>query len=53
VGKRSLFLLEEISMSSGKERLDYIDVAKALGMFAIYLGHFGEKAGYAYLWVFS
>ena len=36
-----------------KERLDYIDVAKALGMFAIYLGHFGEKAGYAYLWVFS
>lgn len=40
-------------MLSGKERLDYIDVAKALGMFAIYLGHFGEKAGYAYSWVFS
>ncbi len=35
-----------------KQRVGWIDVAKCLGIFAIYLGHFGEKAGKAYMFVF-
>ncbi len=34
-------------------RKKYLDVAKFIGMFCIYLGHFGESAGNAYLFVFS
>lgn len=40
-------------METTKNRIDYIDVAKAIGVFAIWLGHYGPDAGYGYLWVFS
>lgn len=36
-----------------KERVKWIDVAKFLGIFAIYLGHCGKDAGYAYKFVFA
>lgn len=35
------------------KRVLFIDVAKCLGMFMIYLGHFGEAAGAAYEFVFK
>lgn len=34
-----------------KERVKFIDVAKFLGIYAIYLGHFGNTAGNAYEFV--
>lgn len=34
------------------ERIKWIDVAKFLGIFAIYLGHFEESAGNAYIFVY-
>ena len=40
-------------MELKENRIDYIDVAKAIGIFAIWLGHYGTDAGYAYLWVFT
>ena len=36
-----------------KQRVYWIDVCKAFGMFFIYLGHFGSEAGLAHAWVFS
>lgn len=36
-----------------KNRIAWIDVAKFWGIYAIYLGHFGEKAGQSYLFVFQ
>lgn len=36
-----------------KERIAWIDIAKCIGIFAIYLGHFGELGGLAYAFVFS
>lgn len=36
-----------------KNRVEWLDVAKAFGIFAIYLGHFGDAAGAAYHFVFS
>ena len=36
-----------------RERVRWIDTAKFLGIFAIYLGHFGEKAGNSYNFVFQ
>ena len=35
------------------KRIDWIDVAKFFGIYAIYLGHFGTAAGNAYGFVFS
>lgn len=35
-----------------QNRIKYIDVAKFIGIFCIYLGHFGDSAGYAYNFVF-
>lgn len=29
----------------GKKRIQWVDVAKFLGIFAIYLGHFGKSGG--------
>lgn len=40
-------------MELKENRIDYIDVAKAIGIFAIWLGHYGTDAGDAYLWVFT
>lgn len=34
-------------------RIKYLDVAKFIGIFCIYLGHFGQTAGNAYGFVFS
>lgn len=34
-------------------RIKYLDVAKFIGIFCIYLGHFGDSAGRAYPFVFS
>lgn len=51
--------MSEIKYSSEKElhknenRVEFIDVLKFLGIFAIYLGHFGAGAGYAYLFVYT
>jgi fucose 4-O-acetylase-like acetyltransferase len=39
--------------ATSKERIEWIDTAKAIGMYLIYLGHYGEKAGLAYSFVFS
>lgn len=36
-----------------KKRVEWIDIAKFVGIFAIYLGHFGQTAGLAYSFVFS
>jgi len=36
-----------------KERINYLDVAKFIGIFCIYLGHFGTYAGAAYPFVFT
>ena len=36
-----------------KERITWIDVAKCLGIFAIYIGHFGADAGLLYSFVFQ
>ena len=35
------------------QRLDWIDVVKILGIFAIYVGHFGHAAGNLYPFVFA
>ncbi len=35
-----------------RERVKWVDIAKCLGIFAIYLGHFGETAGKAHPFVF-
>lgn len=34
-------------------RIKWLDIMKCLGIFAIYLGHFGPSAGYSYDFVFS
>lgn len=34
-------------------RVAWLDVARAFGIYAIYLGHFGETAGPAYRFVFQ
>ena len=36
-----------------KQRVGWVDVARFLGIYAIYLGHFGQKAGPFYPFVFS
>lgn len=36
-----------------KNRIKYLDVAKFIGIFCIYLGHLGSNAGRAYSFVFS
>ncbi len=36
-----------------KTRFNYLDVAKFIGIFCIYLGHFGTSAGNAYNFVFA
>ena len=35
------------------DRVAWLDVARAIGIYAIYLGHFGETAGPAYRFVFQ
>lgn len=35
-----------------KERVFYLDVAKALGMFAVFYGHYGPQGGYGYAFAF-
>lgn len=35
------------------QRIAWLDVAKAIGIYAIYLGHFGDAAGPAYKFVFQ
>jgi len=35
-----------------RERVKWIDTAKFLGIFAIFLGHFGDAAGFGYAFVF-
>lgn len=34
-------------------RMDWVDVLRFLGIWAIYIGHFGQLAGHSYLFVFS
>lgn len=40
-------------MNSSTSRIDYIDVVKFLGVFAIYLGHLANSAGILYPFVFK
>ena len=40
-------------MDHVNSRLEWADVLKALGIIAIYVGHFGKDAGGLYLFVFS
>lgn len=40
-------------MEIQNKRITWIDVAKFIGMFSIYIGHFSEKAGHSYLFVFA
>lgn len=35
-----------------RKRIEWVDIVKFFGIFAIYLGHFGESAGPAYRFVF-
>lgn len=46
-------IIDDIERIFMKKRVEWIDIAKFLGIFAIYLGHFGENAGLAYSFVFS
>ena len=36
-----------------QDRIKYLDVAKFIGIFCIYLGHFGDSSGNAYNFVFT
>ena len=36
-----------------RERVDWIDIAKCIGIFAIFLGHFGPATGRLYIFVFQ
>jgi len=36
-----------------QDRIKYLDVAKFIGIFCIFLGHFGRAAGFAYEFVFT
>lgn len=36
-----------------QNRIKYLDIAKFIGIFCIFLGHFGSSAGYAYEFVFN
>ena len=38
---------------SATERKEWVDVLKFLGIYAIYIGHYGEAAGRLYLFVFA
>ena len=38
--------------TTSKERVEWVDVAKGIGMYLIYLGHYAERAGFAYPFVF-
>ncbi len=40
-------------MSASNERIAWVDVFRFLGIWAIYIGHFGDKAGRAYPFVFA
>lgn len=40
-------------MTANNDRIAWVDVLKFLGIWAIYIGHFGDKAGRAYPFVFS
>ncbi|OUQ23006.1 hypothetical protein B5E77_16195 [Lachnoclostridium sp. An131] len=40
-------------MIISKKRIAWLDIAKVIGIFAIYLGHLGESAGLSYNFVFQ
>ena len=42
-----------INEANGSDRVLWIDVAKCIGIFAIYLGHFGPAIGKLYVFVFQ
>ena len=48
-----LIIMERGILEMKNKRIDYIDVAKLIGIFLIYLGHCGESAGLAYGFVFK
>lgn len=45
--------MADIQEEKTKKRIEWIDICKFLGIFAIYLGHFGDAAGNAFHFVFS
>lgn len=45
--------MEESTGMAVKSRISWLDTAKCLGMFMIYLGHFGEASGRGYEFVFN
>lgn len=42
-----------INANKSDKRIEWIDIVKCFGIFAIYLGHFGQGAGFAYRFVFK
>lgn len=42
-----------MNMCRSEERVAWIDVARCLGILAVYIGHFGEEAGLIYPFVFQ
>ena len=44
---------EKMTQTLQRERVDWIDIAKCIGIFAIFLGHFGPATGRLYIFVFQ
>lgn len=44
--------MDDKKSNSLNKRIEYLDVAKALGIFSIYVLHFGSDGGYGYLFAF-
>ena len=45
--------MASVKKEAGEQRVHWIDTFKFIGMFEIYLGHFFEKSGLAYEFVFT
>jgi fucose 4-O-acetylase-like acetyltransferase len=45
--------IKSVEIQNNLTRIPWVDVLKALGIFAIYLGHFGKFSGSLYSFVFS
>ena len=46
-------MVETVNRHVSKKRIQWLDVMKCFGIFAIYLGHFGPESGYSHDFVFT
>lgn len=46
-------MVETVNKHISKTRIQWLDVMKCFGIFAIYLGHFGPESGYSHDFVFT